>query len=388
MQLDFHYYATYCAACLAGYSPAESRVICYSAQLVDCCTHTFLSTLNAPLSAATTQLHLEMMDQRKDIIGLQDITRIWASFHFLPFDLYTQKEGCSRRYLNKYRLICDVNGDLMVDMIHTAKGRSLQAVGIAMHVLADTWAHRYFAGVPSMVINNVGHWCYEIREEEGTLSEKKIVFRHSPSSEDDIENGDYICTPFQGQENSVMYLGHGRAGHLPDYSWIKYKYLPAWGNYKEIIKDNPSDYMSAFCQMICAMKYLRGTRETFEKGDLDRDAVIPWKDEITAILKKRRTDSSEDWRDFGERLSGEKIEEFDLEKYKAEYLQAPEEEKEGTYLGTFFVEAMQHKSMVTNRIFKSGNMLAGFSIEFEKKGFKGIRDYMVLVKQQRRKNNP
>jgi hypothetical protein len=35
MQLDFHYYATYAAATLAGYSHEESMAICYSAQFVD-----------------------------------------------------------------------------------------------------------------------------------------------------------------------------------------------------------------------------------------------------------------------------------------------------------------------------------------------------------------
>lgn len=40
MQLDFHYYATYCAAFLAGYSHEESLSICTAAQFVDCCTKT------------------------------------------------------------------------------------------------------------------------------------------------------------------------------------------------------------------------------------------------------------------------------------------------------------------------------------------------------------
>ena len=47
---------------------------------------------------------------------------------------------------------------------------------------------------------------------------------------------------------------------------------------------------------------------------------------------------------------------------------------------------MEQKSMVTNKIFKSGNMLAGFSIDFRQKGFKGIKDFMKLVeKDDRRK---
>ena len=84
MQIDFHYYATYCAAILAGYSHEESLTVCYSAQFVDCCTRTLLSSIGGPGHAATTQLQLEMMDAKTDLLGLQDITRIWDSFHFLP----------------------------------------------------------------------------------------------------------------------------------------------------------------------------------------------------------------------------------------------------------------------------------------------------------------
>ena len=100
MQEDFHYYATYCAAFLAGYTHEESQQICYSAQLVDLCSRTFLRKIGGPASAATTQLQLELMDARTDPAGLQDITRIWASFHFLPKDLHAEAPG-GKRYRNK-----------------------------------------------------------------------------------------------------------------------------------------------------------------------------------------------------------------------------------------------------------------------------------------------
>ena len=76
MQIDFHYYATYCAAYLAGYSHDECMEICYSAQFVDLCTVSLLSRVKGPRSAATTQLQLEAMDTRTDFLGLQYITRI------------------------------------------------------------------------------------------------------------------------------------------------------------------------------------------------------------------------------------------------------------------------------------------------------------------------
>ena len=43
MQLDFHYYGTYCAAILAGWSHENSLNICYSAQFVDCCSKALLA---------------------------------------------------------------------------------------------------------------------------------------------------------------------------------------------------------------------------------------------------------------------------------------------------------------------------------------------------------
>ena len=376
MQKDFHYYATYCAAFLAGYSHEDALKIAYSAQFVDCCSKTLLSKLRAPLSAATTQLQLELMDARTDIIGLQDITRIWASFHFLPGNLHAEVHSISPLYKSKFRMICKPNGALLSDTVELAKGGSLQAVGLAMHVLADTWAHQYFAGTPSLVINNTNYYFYELLPDGG---ERPVAFSHSPGSPDDPEKGVYNGSIYQGSENSIMNLGHGRAGHLPDYSFIRYKYLPAWGGYREIVKDNPDDYYHAFCQMIYAMKYLRGGLGAFETGHYDFEAAAPWETEIRAIIAKRQLIACEDWKALGEKLSGCQVEDFELEKYQEEYMSLPREAQGDSFLGRFFLAAMAQKSMVTNKIFKSGNLLAGFSVDYAEKGFRGIKDYMRLI---------
>ena len=358
MQKDFHYYATYAAAILAGYTHEESLTICYSDQLTDLCSKSFLSKLGGPLSAATTQLAMEMADARTDLVGRQDITRIWASFHFLPYDLNVARKGCSKLYLHKYSLICNPNSDLVVETVNLGKS-SLQATGIAMHVLADTWAHRYFAGTPSLVINNTDSWFFELLPEGEGFRERRITFRHNPTAPDDLEKGVYTNSLFQASENAIMNLGHGRAGHLPDYSFIRYKYLPAWGDYEEVIKDNPRDYYMAFCQMIEAMKALRGSAPAFEK---DR-AVVLFIDEAGCSLT---------------------VPDFDLQQYQKKYLDAAPEEKNGTFLGKYFLAALAQKSMVTNRIFRSGSLLAGFSVELGSKGFKGIRDFRALMEEARK----
>ena len=383
MQTDFHYYATYCAAFLAGFSHEESFDICYSAQFVDWCSRTYLSRLKAPLAAATTQLQLELMDAGTDSVGLQDITRIWASFHFLPRDLYAVREKCSKQYRNKYRLICGPNGELVGKTVTLAKGKSLQAAGVAMHVIADTWAHQYFAGTPSLVINNTNYHFYEILPE----GERKIRFRHSTSLPDDTERSIYTCSLFQSSENSIMNLGHGRAGHLPDYSFIRYRYLPAWGDYDEIVKDNPSDYYYAFCQLIYALQYLRGERSSFETGQYALETAAPYEEKIRLILETRKIDTCEEWAAFAESLSGQKIPDFDRSLYEQEYLQADMSARDDTFIGKFILAALAQKSMVTNQIYLSGSLLAGFSVDYADKGFRGISDFKRLVRHMEKEKN-
>lgn len=385
MQLDFHYYATYCAAVIAGYTHEESLGIAYSAQFTDCCSRTLLSRIGGPLSAATTQLQLELMDAATDPAGLHDITRIWASFHFLPGDLNAEMEKkYSRRFLRKYRLICNPNGALLKDTVDLAKGKGVQAAGIAMHILADTWAHRYFAGTPSLAINNTNYYFYEYIPDGDGFRERKIKFNHDPTGRDDPEKGIYTNSLYQGEENSIMNLGHGRAGHFPDYSFARYKYLPAWGGYMEIFKDNPSDYYSAFCQMVYALSCLK-TGAEFETDTYAFDAVKPWENEIKEILEKRQTDACSDWKALAEKMSGCEVEDFDVEKYQKEYMEAENDEKDDSFLGRYIIAALEQKSMVTNRIFTSGSRLAGESVDYSKKGFRGIRDFRKLEKENIRR---
>lgn len=359
MQSDFHYYATYCAAAIVGYSTEEALTICYSANFVDLCSATFLTGIKAPKAAATTQLNMEMADTKMNLTGRQGITRIWSSFHFLPQDLYADPERGSKRYKEKYRLICGPNGDLLCDTINLAKGKSLQHAGIAMHVLADTWAHRGFAGTPSLVINNINGDVFELFGDGEDSEEKKISFRHSLSGSDDLEKSIYTSSIFQISENAVMNLGHGRAGHLPDYSFIRYRYMPAWGDYEVITKDNPSDYLHAFAQMVYALKFLRGDISSFKKDTYDFAAIAEWEEEIRKILRKRQSIASGDWKKLGEKITGRKPASFDRDRYSEEYLRAEESQKESTFLGKFVRGAVEQKNMVTEKIMESGNRLAG-----------------------------
>ncbi|MBR6485737.1 MAG: hypothetical protein IKT17_03510, partial [Lachnospiraceae bacterium] len=256
---------------------------------------------------------------------------------------------------------CGPNGDLAVKTVELAKGKPLQSVGIAMHVLADTWAHANFAGTPSLVINNTNYVFYELFPDGGRYKEKQIKFVHKTSATDDLDNSIYTNSLYQRSENTIMNLGHGRAGHLPDYSFARYRYLPAWGDYEEIIKDNPGDYMKAFAQMICAMKNIRGGTVPFRAEEYDMEAVEPWAGRIKGILEKRQLIACDDWKALGEELSGHKITDYAIDRYFNEYTESSGAERDNTFLGKFILGALAHKGMVIDEIFRSGNMLAGFS---------------------------
>ena len=108
------------------------------------------------------------------------------------------------------------------------------------------------------------------------------------------------------------------------------------------------------------MKYIRGKELFFETDKYDVPEVAPYELRIRQIIKKRQILASEDWKRFGEELSGEEICDFDVNRYQSEYLIADASSKEDTFLGRFIEGAIAHKAMVSNEIMSSGNILAGF----------------------------
>ena len=68
-----------------------------------------------------------------------------------------------------------------------------------------------------------------------------------------------------------------------------------------------------------------------------------------------------------------------MDTHVQEYLDAPSDATGETYLGKFILAALAQKGMVVNRIWSSGNPLAGRSIDYDEKGFAGIKDFLPLI---------
>ena len=250
MNKDFHYYGTYVAARLAGYGFEDAQKVAHTAQYVDDSVHAMLDAnclegIKNPIPTSHSEREFDnnFSGKKWNESFLDETARVWPIFHFLPGNLREREkyEGpfTDEGLLNwnyddeakeQFKLLCLPNSQLVKQMVSQLReDNSLYAMGIAMHVLTDTWAHKYYSGVPAWFTN---------RSEE---------FKNL-SSATKLE----VSMPDWFAYNSFFYLGHASAGHWPDLPYMRYEYKCNWRK-KTIIKDNPSDFMSAFKQMVEAI---------------------------------------------------------------------------------------------------------------------------------------
>lgn len=330
MNMDFHYYATYLAARIAQFSAKEAKIVAYAAQYVDDLSAFELDRNLLPgLRRVTPTVEKYETISYKNVISTQAAVReseeIWSSFHFLPGNInkndpkrnYTGKRSWGRGYWKysygseeecAFSMMCLPNSELSEQMINdTCRYRGeaffLVLIGIRMHVLADTWAHSYFAGTPNWWVNEV------VQSAEYLVETTEAEKRFDP----------YLKTPPAGAFHSYAYLGHARMGGIPDAPYMCYSYRPQWSENK-IIKDNRSDFMKAFGQMISALKCIR-SGSCYKKDSYE---AVPNEisDKIIAIFKDVKytvAGAAAKWKKLIEELyPGESIEEYSSKKWREE----------------------------------------------------------------------
>lgn len=332
MDVDFHYYATYAAAKFAGWNNTEAETIAYSAQFVDEFDMSYGSS-SEPWCFATSQLpspklgafRFDQINQqngsskirpRRTVQNTKECMKslhvrkdIWIPYHFLPGNYgnkkerdprHIKREGCSNK---NFDLLCRPFSPLAIAMINdlldfnknhdgTNHDYLLQLVGLRMHVFADTWAHQDFVGDGVKAINDcLGYYNF-------------------------IEKGEYLeqlnwDIPIIAKDKNMgyspnvqlprAYLGHGRLGHFPDYSWCRYYYSPAWmqsgsSNVKMLVRDNPVVFQTAFFELVKVLYALKNKIPTYPNGiTLPLIFGTNKVDEITNAVREAITlDRSED----------------------------------------------------------------------------------------------
>lgn len=354
MNRDFHYEGTYAAAAIAGFAPEAAADIAWAAQTVDECTKENVEKFYPYLKWWDPVFTCESVkeDIKKEFSSilsdetsytLQLIRSIWIPFHFLPgnIDGHIRYNGSraleSNRDMRDFLCICEPNSDLVLQMMQRSvsifshcsmqeKKEYLIMIGILMHVLADTWAHQYFSGTPDYFVN-------EVTDRE--------ILSHSPLPED-FDNG---VTPAGPTNYSLSYLGHGRAGHYPDYGCMSYQYHPYWkAPGEKITKNGPEDFSCAFQQMEWALRCFR-TGNTFTVPE-QHPGEKPWLTAVNDVITTPKADQSGIWR--------QKMADF------ADYDYLPQDYtfKDNKYKMTLFqTYAREHRAFVMGYIQSNGNIL-------------------------------
>lgn len=302
MEKDFHYCATFAAARYAGFSTADAATIAHAAQYVDDSSLdrlTETSQYNQYLANPDYQVpyHIKKFQpvptiQSKVELGrlelrpawtTEDVNKlrhVWTAFHFLPGNYAPNADvrpyggakswdvGIAAFFYdsdaeNAFKMVCLPNSRLVEAMVndltehYVGMTNLLHATGIRMHVLADTWAHCYFAGTPQYWVNNAAAEVVSVDSsgKRRPVNWYNVSWLMGASSQGDAE---WAITP-SAFVVSGAYLGHGRMGSLPDYPWMRYEYRPQWSA-SPILKDNPADYLRGFSQMAAALRCIREKR--------------------------------------------------------------------------------------------------------------------------------
>lgn len=286
---------------------------------------------------------------------------MWIPFHFLPGNLNEQynyngvkeSKGLTTNWKfkdgdeQKFRLMCLLNSEtvsaIINDLIyfHNTEEYKLQFIGMRMHVLADTWAHMYFIGKPEWYINDVKEF---IAEESKHIEETKWT-----KAEEYRNNGwhsiNFTGTPDVGGYEGIAYLGHGRMGHIPDYGYLNYRYIPNWSctdDKVKIQKNNQDNFFKAFCQMVYALKCIKnGTDFSLNQYE---SLTENQKTEVTKVIITRKDDQSDAWEKAIKALGYSSLDKFDKNKWKNEFIKSSNKEKTDYYY--FNLVAKKHVDYV------------------------------------------
>lgn len=301
MQKDCHYYGTFYMAYLAGFSQREAQIIAWAAQTVDEMNVDKVRELREIHSAGNKafkklfdvvtieELGDNELDAARDAnpyywdYNLIMIRNIWVPFHFLPgmstrkvaniyYDAWENINNGRAAYMGddladpKYdrrnkediSLICDTSTKLGKQMIEWALDQfryfwygaesedpdgALIALGICMHVLADTWSHKGFSGSYNQFVNN-GHL-------SGGHEDRGVKFFR--------DNGGKI------PRYNPAWTGHGSAGCNPDIPGNRYRYYPNYAK-QELKVYNKEKFCNGFLQMYDSMRYI--VRTIIEKKNV------------------------------------------------------------------------------------------------------------------------
>lgn len=217
MQIDMHYYGTYCMARAAGFSQEAAQVAASAAQYVDDNVQDSPVVLSDGARLARTPTAHHLGDEISNIQP-DDQRNVWVPFHFLPGN----EAGAAGDADYTERLKCRKNSEPAITMIDTVVARAamdplaLERVGVTAHVYADTFSHYGFSGVSSRR-NRVNGDSFRFKgvspDLEGVLQGKaKSFFSRFSAEIANIKSS--VATA------ATAALGHGAVATYPDLPYL------------------------------------------------------------------------------------------------------------------------------------------------------------------------
>lgn len=222
MHKDFHLYGTYLAARLAGRNAEHAKATAFAAQATDDFTYSEYAVCQSPCAMITEDMNV--------------LKTYWSTFHFLP-------SGIGTPLTEERMYITGPEGLLFNKLLGIANGLrekndrlNLAYLGIIMHIIADTFSHKGFSGIPSK-FNIVEHLIMCEKQGLGAVGTKNA---HVPV--------------FFAKHFAKAAIGHGTAGNAPDLSWVSYTYIDfdCSGNVTKA-RDNAVTFAEAFVTLYKAL---------------------------------------------------------------------------------------------------------------------------------------
>ncbi|EGQ7641750.1 TPA: DUF6765 family protein [Vibrio cholerae] len=293
MQIDMHYYGTYCVARAAGIKRESARIIATAAQFVDDnAQQNGIDLADASACRVEATAH-----HASDVSNIDpdDQRQVWVPFHFLPGN-----EGTSFTE----RLVCRKDSVIAQQMCQnhleqTSKPYFLELIGIMAHVYADTFAHYGFSGVSSRynrVVNDSFEFSDLNEQMEAYIVGKKDSFfaRFNPFFRN-IKS--HLAEELSGA------LGHGGVVTFPDRPYLKWRFEYDSGH-DSGWRDNPATFLE-YCQKLHGM--LSELPEEYTEPEQRQDWTV-LKDKIAEILAFQATgdDRIKKWKretQYGELLN-------------------------------------------------------------------------------------
>ncbi len=199
--------------------------------------------------------------------------------------LLNRPQSALSRHLIVDAIRCAMSDARLESILHYAVGGSailqnnrednlrrfkLILLGIRAHVIADTWAHQDFCG-----LNNVMNTYWDVNYEPQSWNPFHMGYGRQSIDYDDGTTSDWtnqvlsgaeaevglISKNFEAVPNGTTYLGHGWMGHLPDFSFTKFRYKPCWADPSQpaVERNNPEQYKYAWVELVSLFTQAKGS---------------------------------------------------------------------------------------------------------------------------------